>query len=107
MRGSLIQGLRCPKKLRSGWSSSRGQDQSSFDEIASLDAPAMMGTCQTVMPSGPWAHPDEASTLDVLLDPEDEIEAVSEAEMLAGANAALVGDEIIGFRDAAMIARGA
>ncbi|WP_372624650.1 hypothetical protein [Falsiroseomonas sp.] len=42
----------------------------------------------------------------LLLNPEDELDAVSEAEVLAGANAALVGEEIVGFRDAVLIAPG-
>lgn len=93
-----------------GWRAAailRAADGVSYEEIAYLDAPAVLGTCQTVLPTGPWAHVDEASTLDVLLlNPEDELEAVSEAAMLAGDNAALVGDEIIGFRDAVLIAPG-
>jgi hypothetical protein len=93
-----------------GWRAAailRAADGVSYEEIAYLDASAVMGTSQTVLPSGPWAHFDVASTLDVLLlNPEDELDAVSEAEVLAGANAALVGDEIIGFRDAVLIAAG-
>lgn len=85
----------------------RSADGVSYEEIAYLDAPAIMGTCQTILPSGQWAHVDEASTLDVLLlNPEDELDAVSEAQVLAGGNAALVGEEIIGFRDAVPIAPG-
>lgn len=85
----------------------RSADGVSYEEIAYLDAPAVMGTCQTVLPSGPWAFLDEASTLDVLLlNAEDELDAVSEAEVLAGAGAALAGDEIIQFRDAVLIAPG-
>ncbi|WP_372623821.1 phage tail protein [Falsiroseomonas sp.] len=93
-------GWRAAAILRSG-------DGVSYEEIAYLDAPAALGTCQTILPSGPWAHFDEASTLDVLLlNPEDELDAIPEAEVLAGGNAALVGDEVIGFRNAVLIAPG-
>ncbi len=93
-----------------GWRAAavlRAADGISFEEVGYLDAPAVLGTCQTVLPAGPWAYLDAASTFDVLLlNPEDELEAVSEAAMLAGANAALVGDESVGFRDAVLIAPG-
>ncbi len=36
----------------------RSADGVSYDEIAYLDAPAVVGTCQTVLPSGPWAFLD-------------------------------------------------
>ncbi len=85
----------------------RSADGVSDEEIAYLAAPAVMGTCQTILPAGPWAYVDEASTLDVLLlNAEEELEAVSDATVLAGANAALVNEEVIGFRDAVLIAPG-
>ena len=56
----------------------RGADGVKCEEIAYLDAPATLGTCQTILPAGPWAYFDEASTLGVLLlGPEDELGAVS------------------------------
>jgi hypothetical protein len=42
----------------------------------------------------------------VLLDPQQELEAVSEAAVLAGANAAVVGDEIVQFRDVVLVGPG-
>lgn len=94
----------------SGWRAAavlRSGDGVTYEEIAYLDAPAVLGTCQTTLPSGPWTYFDAASTLDVLLlNPEQELNAVSEAEVLAGGNVALVGEEIIGFRDAVLIAPG-
>jgi hypothetical protein len=93
-----------------GWRSAailRAVEGLGYEEIAYVDAPAVLGTCQTVLPAGPWAHFDEASTLDVVLvDPQQELEAVSEAAVLAGANAAVVGGEIVQFRDAVLIAPG-
>jgi hypothetical protein len=78
-----------------------------YEELIYIDAPAVLGTCQTILPAGPWAHFDEASTLDVVLvDPEQELEAVSEAAVLAGANAAAIGDEIVQFRNAVLISPG-
>jgi hypothetical protein len=78
-----------------------------YEEIAYVDVPAVIGTCQTVLPTGPCAYFDEASTLEVVLvDPQQELEAVSEASVLAGANAAVVGDEIVQFRDAVLVAPG-
>jgi hypothetical protein len=78
-----------------------------YEELAYIDVPAVIGTCQTALPAGPWAFFDEASTLDVtLVDPQQELEAVSEAAVLAGANSAVVGEEIVQFRDAVLIAPG-
>jgi hypothetical protein len=93
-----------------GWRSAailRAVEGLGYEEIAYVDAPAVIGTCQTVLPAGPWAYFDEASTLDVVLvDPQQELEAVSEAAVLAGANAAVVGEEIVQFRDAVLVAPG-
>jgi hypothetical protein len=94
----------------SGWRSAailRAVEGLGYEEIAYVDAPAVIGTCQTALPAGPWSYFDEASTLDVvLIDPRQELEAVSEAAVLAGANAAVVGGEIVQFRDAVLIAPG-
>ncbi len=93
-----------------GWRSAailRTTEGLGYEEIAYADAPAIIGTCLTVLPASPWAHFDEASTLDVMLvDPQQEFEAVSEAAVLAGANAAVVGEEIVQFRDAVLVAPG-
>ncbi len=93
-----------------GWRSAailRAVEGLGYEEIAYVDAPGVIGTCQTVLPAGPWAHFDEASTLDVVLvDPQQELEAVSEAAVLAGANAAAVGEEIVQFRDAVLVGPG-
>jgi hypothetical protein len=94
-----------------GWRSAamlRATEGLGHEEIAYGDAPAVIGTCQTVLPAGPWAFFDEASALDVvLLDPQQELEAVTEAAVLAGANAAVVGEEIVPFRGAVLVAPGA
>ncbi len=93
-----------------GWRSAailRAVEGLGSEEVAYIDAPAVIGTCLTVLPAGPWAYFDEASTLDVVLvDPQQELEAVSEAGVLAGANAAVVGEEIVQFRDAVLVAPG-
>jgi hypothetical protein len=93
-----------------GWRSAailREVEGLGYEEVAYVDVPAVIGTCQTALPAGPWAFFDEASTLDVVLvDPQQELEAVSEVAALAGANAAVVGEEIVQFRDAVLIAPG-
>ncbi|MDO9713237.1 GTA baseplate fiber-binding domain-containing protein [Paracraurococcus lichenis] len=83
----------------------RSADGTSYDEVLAAAEPAIIGTCQTILPNGPWCFWDEAANLDVmLLDITSSLASVTEAEVLAGANAALVGDEILQFRTASLIA---
>jgi hypothetical protein len=70
----------------------------SFDTVGLLPAPVIMGRCVTALPAVSPAGWDRASQLDVeLLADSMWLESRTEASVLAGANLALAGDEIIQF----------
>ncbi len=74
-----------------------------YAQLASLAAPAVMGTCQTTLGDGPDVFWDEANSLTVtLLNTDMALESRPDLAVLNGANAALVGAEIIQFRTAVM-----
>ncbi|RMF07563.1 MAG: hypothetical protein D6763_12090 [Alphaproteobacteria bacterium] len=74
-----------------------------YGQLAGLAAPAVMGTCQNVLGDGPDASWDEANTLTVrLLHDDMTLESRPELAVLNGANAALVGAEIIQFKTAVL-----
>lgn len=81
-------------------SSDAGANYSQFSETLQE---ATVGICASTLPEGAFAIFDEISTLDVLL-LNGELESVTEAAVLNGANAALVGSEIIQFRNATLLA---
>lgn len=74
-----------------------------YAAAANLAAYAVMGTAVAVLGAGPADYWDEAGTLTVnLIHPDMTLESRPELAVLNGANAALVGDEIIQFRSAAL-----
>lgn len=77
-----------------------------YSQIATADAPAIIGTAVTVLGAGPYAVPDEASHVDVLLLGEQTLESVPLLAMLNGANLAVLGEEVLQFRDAELLADG-
>ncbi|MDA5194958.1 phage tail protein [Govanella unica] len=75
----------------------------SFEAIAALSSPAVAGVAVNALPLGPLDFWDEAARLTVVLDnPAQLLEARPPLAILNGANAALVGEEIIQFREAAL-----
>lgn len=93
-----------------GWRSGvllRSADGISYDDLLAVAEPAIIGNCQTILPDGPWWCWDAAATVEVqLLDPGGSLAGVTEAEVLAGANTALIGQEILQFRAASLIGPG-
>jgi len=73
----------------------------SFQTLADLRGPATWGTCQTVLGDGPATYWDGANTLTVKLH-HGQLESRGQTAVLNGANAALVGQEIIQFTDAVL-----
>lgn len=74
-----------------------------YGQVAALSAPAAMGTCQIVLGGGPADAWDEANTLTVsLLHADMTLDSRPELAVLNGANAALVGGEVIQFRTAVL-----
>ncbi len=73
----------------------------SYAVAATIAAPATIGTAVTALPAGPATRWDRLAAVEVeLLAPDATLESAGEAAVLAGANLALVGDEIIQFASA-------
>ena len=70
----------------------------SYAAMATVDSPAAIGTALGTLPSGVADRWDYASTVEVeLLGDDMLLEGASETAVLAGANVALIGDEIVQF----------
>lgn len=80
-------------------------DGASWDNLLKLTAPAVWGVCEGTLAAGPATHWDEGASLRVRLR-HGELESRDAPAVLRGANAALVGREIVQFRQAALQADG-
>lgn len=79
----------------------------SYTAALTLDTPTVMGVAATALPAAGSDRWDRASELVVtLLDTDGWLESRTEAAVLAGANLALVGDEIIQFAEATPLGDG-
>ena len=74
----------------------RSVDGVTYAQVANSDAPTPMGCAVTALPSGPTTVHDDANTVTVRLT-YGALESVTRAQSLNGANAALLGDEILTF----------
>ena len=85
------------------------RDGVGFSLNREIDAPATMGVLMGALAAGPQGRYDRAGRVQVSLYT-GALTAVSEAELLGGANLAAVGDgvkfEILQFRDAVLVAAG-
>ena len=77
------------------------EDGESWAQVLRVRTAAVMGIA-TALPSAPVGFLDETSTVDVVLF-NGELESVRELALLNGANRALIGGEIVGFRSAELI----
>ena len=77
-----------------------------YARFADALTPASLGTAITALPAFSANVFDEANILTVLMLGEAELQSVSELAVLNGANAAVLGDEILQFREAVQIAPG-
>jgi hypothetical protein len=76
-----------------------------YDPFAELLDGAVIGMAGAALPPAAPEYWDEASTVTVtLLNPADQLASVSAVQVLNGANAAVIGDEVIQFRDAVLTA---
>lgn len=66
---------------------------------------AVMGVCDTVLPDGAYGVWDEVSTVDVTL-VQGELVTRSESAVLRGLNLCVIGDEILQFKTATLLAPG-
>lgn len=75
-------------------------DGASYESVGSLSAPVVMGRAMTLLPSGVATAWDHTSSVDVeLLADSMWLESRSRDAVLAGANVAALGDELIQFAD--------
>ena len=96
--------------LSAGWAGAgvyRSDDGgANYARLFDLLIPGIIGTASTVLASGPNAVFDEGNTVTILLVGEGELTSVTELSVLNGANAALLGDEIIQFKNATLVEPG-
>jgi hypothetical protein len=92
----------------SGWGGAtlwRSPDGVSYSSLASFQNPATAGIATTPLAPSPCWYMDRASVVNVQL-LQGTLSSCSEADLLNGANAALLGDEIIQFQTAALLGPG-
>ena len=77
-----------------------------YARITDLTTASTIGTVATVLPIGSAAVFDEVGTVDVILMNDNQLQSVTQLAVLNGANAALVGDEIIQFTTATLVQPG-
>lgn len=83
----------------------RADDGVSFSNQASLQSAAIMGQAVTALPNRPTTYRDRVSTVRVQL-MRGTLSSCTEAELMNGANAALLGGEIIQFQQATLVDQG-
>jgi hypothetical protein len=82
-------------------------DGASWQEAGSTEAPAVIGTVQARLGPASALLWDEAGTIDIaLLNDGMTLQSATPAAVFAGANAALVGDELVQFRTALPLGAG-
>jgi len=97
--------------LSSGWTGAalyRSDDGgANYGQILTFTSAASIGTAQNALASGPTAVFDYTNTLTILfINSDSQLQSVSELAVLNGANAALLGSEIIQFTTATLISPG-
>jgi hypothetical protein len=91
----------------SGWSGAaiyRSEDAgSNYTRLVDTTSSAAIGTASNILADASCAIFDDVNTLTVLSLGTSELQSVSEIAVLNGANAALVGSEIIQFKNATLV----
>jgi hypothetical protein len=91
-----------------GWTSAalmRAADGVNYGAVASLTSAATAGIAVTVLGNQPCLYPDNVSTVNVQVI-QGSLSSCTNADLLNGANAALLGNEIIQFQTATLIGPG-
>jgi hypothetical protein len=84
-----------------------GDGGATWVEAGAASAGAVVGAAETALPAFAGGNlVDEISTVTVAVGASATLASCTADQLLAGANAALVGDELIGFRDATLLAAG-
>mgnify|MGYP001159251351 CR=1 FL=1 len=92
-----------------GWSGAavyKSTDRADWNRTDAITEPSIIGTCTTLLPSGPTTIFDDGSTVNVRLI-SGELSSVTEEQMANGANTAAIGSmakgwEIVGFQNATL-----
>jgi len=96
--------------LSEGWGGAavyRSDDNgANYTRLNDLVAPAIMGVVSNALAAGTPTVFDEINTITVILVGSGQLQSVTEIAVLNGANAALIGNEIIQFRTATLIEPG-
>lgn len=79
---------------------------SSYFRINDITVPAVIGNASTALAAGPAAVFDAFNTVTVVLAGNGELQSATELAVLNGANAAVLGDEIIQFKTAMLVTPG-
>ncbi|MBB4212676.1 phage tail protein [Rhodothalassium salexigens] len=78
-----------------------------YQPFATTPTGAVIGTTDEALAPGPADYWDRRAEVTVsLLDPEHSLASVTEADVLTGANAAVIGDELVQFATADLVAPG-
>lgn len=77
-------------------------DGVSYGGVADLGGPGTWGVCSTILVDGTTVTWDEGNSVTVVLR-NGELESATAAAVLNGANLALIGDELVQFRDAEVL----
>jgi hypothetical protein len=91
-----------------GWKSAsilRSSDGVSYNAVTSLSVPATAGIATTALPYGSPLYMDKANSVNVQLT-QGTLSSCTELELMNGANATLLGGEIIQFKTATLIGPG-
>jgi hypothetical protein len=91
-----------------GWTEStlfRASDGVNYSKIATLPTVATAGIAVTALANGPGTYIDNAATVNVQL-LQGELANCTQADLLNGANAALLGGEIIQFQNVVLLGPG-
>lgn len=96
--------------LSAGWAGAalyRSEDNgANYALVCSLDGASVIGVANDALPAGPTAVFDEAGSVTVVLVGDPQLQSVTEQAVLNGANAALLGSEIVQFRSATLVEPG-
>jgi len=96
--------------LSDGWKGAalyRSDDGgANYNRVIDLNNAAAIGTATNALPSGPVTVFDDVNALTILLLASAELQSVTELAVLNGANAAVLGNEILQFTTATLVSPG-
>lgn len=110
--GSFSRGYYTFAAFSDNWTGAflyRTQDKLTWSQIDRSSTSAVWGVVPGTLSApvnGPWQTDEDNTITVVMLYGADQIQSVTQLQMVNDANAALIGDEIIGFREAVEVSPG-